>query len=62
MSPSSFLAMSGDLWQALGLTLELAAVTTAILGVVGLPLAETAALLAGEGYAPHRLWADNLLK
>jgi len=39
MSPSSFLAMSGDLWQALGLTLELAAVTTAILGVVGLPLA-----------------------
>ncbi len=30
--------------------------------VVGLPLAETAALLAGEGYHPHRLWADNLLK
>src|ERR1035438_6036916 len=29
----------GDLWQALGLTLELAAVTTVILGVVGLPLA-----------------------
>ena len=25
--------------------------------VVGLPLAETAALLAGEGYSPHRLWA-----
>ncbi len=25
--------------------------------VVGLPLAETAGLLAGEGYAPHRLWA-----
>lgn len=39
MSPSTLLAMSGDLWQALGLSLELAAVTTAILGVVGLPLA-----------------------
>jgi septum formation protein len=25
--------------------------------VVGLPLAETAALLAGEGYAPHSRWA-----
>jgi septum formation protein len=25
--------------------------------VVGLPLAETAALLAGEGYYPHRRWA-----
>jgi septum formation protein len=30
--------------------------------VVGLPLAEAAALLGGEGYHPHRLWADNLLK
>ncbi len=30
--------------------------------VVGLPLAETAALLGGEGYHPHRLWAENLLK
>jgi septum formation protein len=30
--------------------------------VVGLPLTETAALLGGEGYHPHRLWADNLLK
>jgi septum formation protein len=30
--------------------------------VVGLPLMETAALLGGEGYHPHRLWADNLLK
>ena len=30
--------------------------------VVGLPLAETAALLGGEGYHPHRLWAGNLLK
>ena len=26
-------------------------------GVVGLPLAETAALLAGEGYVAHRAWA-----
>jgi len=30
--------------------------------VVGLPLTETAALLGGEGYSPHRLWAENLLK
>jgi len=30
--------------------------------VVGLPLAETSALLAGEGYYPHRQWAANLLK
>ena len=30
--------------------------------VVGLPLAETAALLNGEGYHPHRFWSDNLLK
>jgi septum formation protein len=30
--------------------------------VVGLPLVETAALLGGEGYHPHRLWAENLLK
>jgi septum formation protein len=30
--------------------------------VVGLPLAETCALLAGEGYYPHRLWAANLLR
>ena len=28
--------------------------------VVGLPLAETAALLAGEGYAPHAQWAEKL--
>jgi septum formation protein len=27
--------------------------------VVGLPLAETAALLAGEGYPPHALWAHK---
>jgi septum formation protein len=30
--------------------------------VVGLPLTETVALLGGEGYHPHRLWADNLLR
>ena len=30
--------------------------------VVGLPLAETCALLMGEGYHPHRQWAANLLK
>ena len=30
--------------------------------VVGLPLAETSALLTGEGLAPHRLWLANLLK
>jgi septum formation protein len=30
--------------------------------VVGLPLVETAALIGGEGYHPHRLWVDNLLK
>ncbi len=30
--------------------------------VVGLPLAETAALLGGEGYYPHRRWIANLLK
>ncbi len=30
--------------------------------VVGLPLAETCAMLAGEGYHPHRQWAASLLK
>src|SRR5580658_1908299 len=30
--------------------------------VVGLPLAETAALLAGEGYPIHRQWVENLLR
>jgi len=30
--------------------------------VVGLPLAETNALLAGEGYYAHRQWGANLLK
>lgn len=28
--------------------------------VVGLPLAETAALLGGEGYHPHRRWIEGL--
>ena len=28
--------------------------------VVGLPLAETCAMLAGEGYHPHRQWLANL--
>ncbi len=30
--------------------------------VVGLPLAETAALLNGEGYHPHQYWGDTLRK
>jgi len=30
--------------------------------VVGLPLAETAALLGGEGYYPHRQWAEKLAR
>jgi len=30
--------------------------------VVGLPLAETAALLSGEGYYPYRRWAANLAR
>ena len=30
--------------------------------VVGLPLAETAALLAGEGYHVHRRWDANLIQ
>jgi molybdate transport system permease protein len=39
MSSLAYIGLPGPLWQALGLTLELAAVTTAVLGVVGLPLA-----------------------
>jgi molybdate transport system permease protein len=39
MTPFEFLGLPGPLWQSLGLTFELAAVTTVILGVVGLPLA-----------------------
>jgi len=34
-----FLGLPGPLWQSLGLTFELAAVTTVILGIIGLPLA-----------------------
>jgi molybdate transport system permease protein len=37
--PLAFLGMPGPLWQAVGLTLELAGVTTVILAVLGLPLA-----------------------
>ncbi|MCF7687024.1 MAG: molybdate ABC transporter permease subunit [Cephaloticoccus sp.] len=36
---SSFLGLPGPLWQALGLTLKLAATTTLILGCIGLPIA-----------------------
>lgn len=39
MSLPGFLAIPAPLWQALALTVELAAVTTVILGVLGLPLA-----------------------
>ena len=39
MNENSFLGLPGPLWQALGLTLELAAVTTVILGIMGIPLA-----------------------
>ncbi len=39
MKPHEFLGLPGPLWQSLGLTLELAGVTTVVLGVVGLPLA-----------------------
>jgi len=39
MTSISFLGLSGGLWQALGLTFELAGVTTVILGFIGLPLA-----------------------
>lgn len=38
-SASSFLGLSAPLWQSLGLTLRLAACTTLILGLIGLPLA-----------------------
>jgi molybdate transport system permease protein len=37
---SSFLGLSAPLWQALWLTLRLAAITTVVLGIVGLPLAQ----------------------
>jgi len=39
MTPVQFLGLPGPIWQSLGLTFELAAVTTLILAVVGLPLA-----------------------
>lgn len=38
-SASTFLGLSAPLWQALGLTLKLAAITTCVLGLLGLPLA-----------------------
>ena len=38
MTVLAFLGIPGSLWQALGLTVELAAVTTVILGLLGLPL------------------------
>jgi molybdate transport system permease protein len=39
VSALAFLGLSPPLWQSLGLTLELAGVTTVILAVLGLPLA-----------------------
>lgn len=36
----TFLGLSAPLWESLGLTLKLAAVTTLILGLAGLPLAQ----------------------
>lgn len=36
---STFLGLSAPLWQALGLTVRLAAITTLVLGILGLPLA-----------------------
>lgn len=38
-SASTFLGLSAPLWQSLGLTVKLAASTTLVLGVLGLPLA-----------------------
>ncbi|MFM1851275.1 MAG: hypothetical protein RIS54_959 [Verrucomicrobiota bacterium] len=37
--PATFLGLPAALWGALGLTLRLAAITTLVLGVIGLPLA-----------------------
>ena len=39
MSDSAISGLSAELWQSLGLTLELAACTTLLLGLLGLPLA-----------------------
>lgn len=36
---ATFIGLSTALWQSLGLTLKLAAITTLVLGIVGLPLA-----------------------
>ena len=36
---ATFLGLSAPLWQSLGLTLQLAAITTLCLGLIGLPLA-----------------------
>jgi molybdate transport system permease protein len=36
---STFLGLSAPLWQSLGLTIKLAAITTVVLGAIGLPLA-----------------------
>lgn len=36
---STFLGLSAPLWQSLGLTVKLAAITTVVLGAIGLPLA-----------------------
>lgn len=38
-APATFLGLSPALWQSLWLTLRLAAITTVVLGLVGLPLA-----------------------
>lgn len=38
-SPATFLGLAPALWQSLALTLRLAAITTLVLGVIGLPLA-----------------------
>ena len=38
-SATTFLGLSAPLWQSLGLTFKLAAITTLLLGLIGLPLA-----------------------
>lgn len=38
-SASTFLGLSAPLWESLGLTLRLAAITTVLLGLIGVPLA-----------------------
>jgi molybdate transport system permease protein len=39
-SASTFFGLPSHLWQALGLTLRLASITTLLLGLIGLPLAQ----------------------